>query len=226
MRDPTVRYHVIDRWRTPASDYPRASLGTWSISTRRQEPGIYRMQEYGAFYYQPAPIDLTVLMEGDRVWFTDEPRQMYALAEIGLFRAHGNVIVGGLGLGLILSFLRQNPRVISLTTIERAEELRELVWPYVQVGELIIGDFYDVLPCLAREEEGRRVDTIITDFIFGYQTEATWEELQKQREFCKKHYPSAQFLEHGYQRRLDEEVVNKAIQPMPGVMFDQVKVVR
>ena len=152
---------------------------------------------------------------------------MYALAEIGLFRAYGNVIVGGLGLGLIHYFLRHNPNVESIITIERAQELDTLVWPYAELGQLIIGDFYDVLPALRRE--GNDAQTIITDFIFGYQTERTWEDLERQRSFCKKHYPKAQFLEHGYQHRLDAEVVTAAIPPSPflpsDAMFDQVRVI-
>ena len=222
------RYHVIDHWRTVASDYPRAAEGAWSITSRRQEAGLYRMGERGAFYYAPEPIDLTVLSEGERVWFTDEPRQMYALAEIGLFRARGRVIVGGLGLGLIHHFLRMNPNVSTVLTVERAPELRSLVWPHVQYGELLRGDFYEVLPRLSRERQW--ADTIITDFIFGYQTEETWHQLEEQRRFCAEHFPAAQFLEHGYQARMDAEAVEAAIPPsslMPdGTMYDRVKVVR
>lgn len=226
MEEP--RYHVIDCWRTVASGYPRTAVGAWTITTRRQEAGLYRMQDMGAFYYVPQSIELTVLTENDLVWFTDEPRQMYALAEIGLFRAYGNVIVGGLGLGLIHHLLRSNPNVASIVTIERAQELEALVWPYVTCGELIIGDFYDVLPALS--QDGFDVQTIITDFIFGYQTDRTWKELLVQRDFCRRHFPHAQFLEHGCQARLDAEVVAAAVPPSeitpPGVMFDQVKVVR
>ena len=112
-----MRYHVINSWKTPASDYPHIKLGDWSITTRRQAEGIYKMQDVGSFYYVPNVIDLTVLSQGNKVWFTDEPRQMYAMAEIGLFRASGNVVVGGLGLGLIPSFLKHNPIVTNITTI-------------------------------------------------------------------------------------------------------------
>ena len=131
-----MQYHVIKNWRTVASSYLRAKVGAWSITTRQQGPGIYRMQEHGSFYYHPEPIELTVLKEGELVWFTDEPRQMYALAEIGLFRAYGNVVVGGLGLGLIHHFLQYNPNVKGVITIERAPELETLVWPYM-IGMLI-----------------------------------------------------------------------------------------
>lgn len=220
MLDQNLRYHIIERWQTPASAYPRAELGEWSISTRSQEPGIYKMQTYGSFYYQPNPIQLTVLKEGDLVWFTDEPRQMYALADIGLFRAFGKVIVGGLGLGLIHHFLRSNPMVSQVITIERAEKLRELVWPYMAYGELVIGDFYDVLP------EISDADTIITDFIFGYQGEETWAEIKTQRDFIGKYLPNAQFLEHGYQHRLDAEDVQKVVPDSALGLFDQVKIVR
>ena len=215
-----MRYHVINSWKTPASDYPHIKLGDWSITTRRQAEGIYKMQDIGSFYYVPNVIDLTVLSQGNKVWFTDEPRQMYAMAEIGLFRAEGNVVVGGLGLGLIHSFLKHNPMVTSITTIEIAPELEKLVWPYVNVGKLIIGDFYKVLPQL-----NEPIDTIYTDFIFGNIDDKTWEELNVQREFCTRYFPNAQFLEHGYQAYMDEEVVNKAIPPT-GTMYDKVVIVR
>ena len=223
-----MNYYVVETWQTPASAYPRDQVGEWAITTRQQTPGIYRMQDDGSFYYHADTIDLTVLSEGAKVWFTDEPRQMYALAGIGLFRAHGSVIVGGLGLGLIHHFLRMNANVTRVLTIERAREQETLTWPYARLGQLVIGDFYEVLPILAKEKY--EADTIITDFIFGYQTEKTWQELQEQRDFCQRLYPDALFLEHGYQRRLDAEVTAAQVPAsrlMPGgTMFDQVKVVR
>ena len=222
-----MRYHVIDRWHTVASNYPRCSIGDWEISTREQTEGVYKMQDIGEFYYVPGSIYVTVLKEGNKVWFTDEPRQMYALADIGLFRAFGHVVVGGLGLGLIHSFLHYNPLVTYVTTIEIAPELETLVWPHVRHWDykLIVGDFYKELPKMA--EQGIHVDTIILDFIFGYQDDRTWAELNKQREFCSRYYPNAQFLEHGYQGRMDEEVVHRLVpSTMSGVMYDQIKVVR
>ena len=218
-----MRYHVIDQWNTVASKYPRGSVGNWRITDRIQTEGIYKMQEENAFYYVPESINLTVIEENDLTWFTDEPRNMYALAEIGLFRARGHVVVGGLGLGLIHSFLILNPRVKSVTTIEIAPELRYLVWPYVRThlnDELIIGDFYDIMQKLDR------ADTIITDFIFGSQNDKNWQELVDQREFCTKFFPNAQFLEQGYQARMDAEVVRGKLPSAFGTSYDVVKVVR
>ena len=215
-----MRYHVIDHWNTVVSNYPRTSVGDWKITDRVQTEGIYKMQEQDAFYYVPDSINLTVLEQGDLTWFTDEPRNMYALAEIGLFRAKGHVVVGGLGLGLIHSFLVNNPNVKTITTIEIARELRELVWPYVKIGKLLIGDFYEVLPLVDR------ADTIITDFIFGYQDEKNWRELESQREFCAKVFPNAQFLEQGYQARMDAEVVRSKLPSAFGTSYDVVKVFR
>ena len=226
MEEP--RYHVIEHWRTVASSYPRASHDGWSVTTREKAPGQYRMNGPSSFYYLPKAIQLTALMEGDKGWFDDDPRQMYALAEVGLFRARGRVIVGGLGLGLIHSFLRMNPNVTDVVTIERAAPLKDLIWPHVHCGDLIIGDFYDVLPQLARQDW--EVDTIYADFLFGSWNETTWAELQAQREFCREHFPDATFLEHGYQAKMDAEVVMEAIPPSrlapPGTLFDSVKVFR
>lgn len=220
----TGSYYVIESWETPASNYPRAALKEWAISSRDAGEGIYPMQNPGSFYYCPQPITVTVLTEGDLVWFTDEPRQLFALAEIGLFRAYGRVLVGGLGLGLIHSFLRNNPRVTDVLTIERGEALKELVWPYMSYGDLAIGDFYAEVPKLANR--GQKIDTIITDFIFGHQNPGTWQQLQEQRQFCQKYYSQALFLEHGYQRELDRERVALAV---PGAMdqfYDKVVIVR
>ena len=226
MEEP--RYHVIEHWRTVASRYPREECDGWSVTTREKPPGQYRMNGPSAFYYLPNAIQLTALKEGDKGWFDDDPRQMYALAEIGLFRAHGRVVVGGLGLGLIHWFLRMNPSVTDVMTIERAEPLRRLIWPHVECGKLIIGDFYDVLPDLARR--GWDIQTIYTDFLFGSWNEKTWAELQAQRQFCKEHFPGATFLEHGYQAKMDAEQVATAIPPSSlvpaGTTFDTVRVFR
>lgn len=226
MEEP--RYHVIDHWRTVASSYPRASHDGWSVTAREKAPGQYRMNGPSSFYYLPKAIELTALMEGERGWFDDDPRQMYALAEIGLFRARGRVIVGGLGLGLIQHFLALNENVTSVTTFERGEALKRLVWPYLipeahDKGQLIIGDFYERAPDF-------QADTVITDFLFGSWNETTWAELQAQREFCREHFPEAIFLEHGYQAKMDAETVAEAIPPSliapAGTVFDSVKVFR
>lgn len=206
LLDLAASYYGVEQWRTVASDYPRRRIGDWAILDRQQPPGLYAMQGRGRFYFHTEPINLTVLVEGQKVWFTDEPRQMYALAEIGLFRAQGRVVVGGLGLGLIHYFLRANPNVTSVITIERGQELQALVWPYVKLGDLVIGDFYDVLPTLAGT-----VDTIITDFIFGYQADETWRQLKEQQAFCHQYCPGALFLEHGYQRQLDAEQAHRSL---------------
>lgn len=60
---------------------------------------------------------ITSLTIGGQVWMTDEPQYVWCLQSFAE-RSFGNVLVAGLGLGLVVHFLAQNPKVDRVTVIE------------------------------------------------------------------------------------------------------------
>lgn len=76
----------------------------------------------------PEPTRWHELSEDDHgVWMTDLPieqKQMDALIE----KAHGRVLVGGLGVGYAVVALAQKPRVKSITVVEHNADVIKLVW--------------------------------------------------------------------------------------------------
>jgi hypothetical protein len=80
-------------------------------------------------------------------WMTTLPQELEQVTR-QLDRAHGHVLVGGLGLGLAVSHLGQNPKVKSVVVIEKSGEVSELVWEYVQPKKcsfLVRDDLYSYL---------------------------------------------------------------------------------
>ena len=66
-------------------------------------------------------------------------------------RAHGRVLVGGLGLGLILFPLVDNPKVMHITVVEKYQDVIDLVGPALKAKfgdrlEIICADIFDWKP--------------------------------------------------------------------------------
>lgn len=69
-----------------------------------------------------------VLEEEDRgVWMTDDPCEQVQMRDC-LKEAHGDVLVGGLGLGIAVKILDENLNVDSITVVEKSKDVIDLVW--------------------------------------------------------------------------------------------------
>lgn len=63
--------------------------------------------------------------------------------------AHGKVLIGGLGIGLILLAIQDNPMVDKITVVEKNQEVIDLVasqLPLKDKVEIICADVYDYIP--------------------------------------------------------------------------------
>lgn len=68
------------------------------------------------------------LKEKDRgVWMSDLPCEIYQHAEF-VPKLYGNVLIGGLGLGLILKMMSYMLLADSVTVVEKSEDVINLVW--------------------------------------------------------------------------------------------------
>lgn len=160
------RLAELRRWRTPASPYPASGLGRAEIVKERRGARAYYWAEgvRANLYYRYADAcDVTALKIGGRVWMTDEPPYVWSLASFAE-RSRGRVLVAGLGLGIVVHQLCENPAVDEVVVVEREQDVWGLVGPLLprdaRVG-VQISDFYDWL-----EGAGRRgwfPDTVIWD---------------------------------------------------------------
>jgi hypothetical protein len=95
------------------------------------------------------PLDTyTVLFNSSHNIMQDTTRE-YREHEQFLKEAHGNVIVGGLGLGMINQSLMENPNVLGITIIEKYQEVIDLVWQHCPKNEkirLVHADIYEWKP--------------------------------------------------------------------------------
>jgi hypothetical protein len=80
----------------------------------------------------PHDIRLHYLVEdGEATWASDHPQEIDSQRQC-IKDFHGDVLIGGLGVGLILALLRRDaPGVDSVTVIEKSPEVIELVWEKV-----------------------------------------------------------------------------------------------
>ncbi len=92
----------------------------------------------------------------DYLWMWDLPQEQELQRDIAN-QAFGNVLVAGYGLGIVIKHLLENPKVKSVTTVEKYQEVIDKMKEFEDIhGKVIIGDFYE-LP------ENRRYDCVIGD---------------------------------------------------------------
>lgn len=160
---------------TFASTLPHRRYGNVELQWYEEDSkSYYRMEGVdGYFYYHPrSKIKLTQLVIDNQVWMVDDPlhwRGMQALARA----SHGNVLVAGLGLGLVTSELKKNKRVCNIDVIEREPDLIELIGPKLrESGSCNIrqGNFWRYLEKLSNP---RKYDTVILDLYVRSQDKPT-----------------------------------------------------
>lgn len=86
-------------------------------------------------YFAPHDLRIHYLVEeGVATWTTDLPQEIRSqLPCIEDF--HGDVLVGGLGVGLIVAALRRNPKVYTITVVEQSPDVIKLVWDHLKPDE-------------------------------------------------------------------------------------------
>jgi len=146
--------------RVPGSpvDLPERRVGIHAIKHRVFVPGVpvavvdqreafltRRKVEY-VTYDVPVRVHQLVQLHpwGERVWMTDEPRELRQIDEmLAKVRPSGRVLVGGPGLGILAAKVRDLPGVAAVTVVELSPDVIQLCRPG---GVSIIGgDLHDFL---------------------------------------------------------------------------------
>ena len=92
------------------------------------------------------PLDVSQLSYNGGVWMTSEPQELWQM-DLAIKEAYGNVLIGGLGLGIISHMMSRKRKVKWTTTVEKDGDIASLVWPYIseQRRTLVIDDLFNYL---------------------------------------------------------------------------------
>ncbi len=92
----------------------------------------------------------------DRLWMWDTPEEKDAEKELA-DKSFGDVLVAGYGFGILTKFLLKNPKVKSVTTVEKYKEVIKKMKEFGKIyGKVVINDFYDT-------PEDKKFDCVIGD---------------------------------------------------------------
>lgn len=151
---------VMNKWKTPATDYPLSKKGSAELTRKNYAKGIYMMEGVRDtdFFCVEKPIPVTNLKIKNKVVMVDDPLHQWGMEDLAK-NSHGKVLVGGLGLGLIAHELAKNPRVEDIVVVEKNPDVIDLVGPLIPPKvRLKQGDIFD-----RQYSEAGDYDTIILD---------------------------------------------------------------
>ena len=78
------------------------------------------------------------------LWMWDTPQETELQQDLAKM-AYGDVLVAGYGLGLVSKFLLKNPKVKSVTTVEKYKEVIDKMKKIEKIyGKVMVADFYDL----------------------------------------------------------------------------------
>jgi len=204
--------YPVGGWRTSASAIPPQSIGEFHIVKKKIPAGS--ILKCKAFSYDTCVFvedtTITVLREGERdkndtesVWMSDTPQEYFKCCEL-VARAEGpNVLVGGLGLGLMTHLLSIRRDVKKIVAVENAKPVIQMVKPYL-LGNVQVkhGDFIKAIRQFS--EKGKEFDTIIAD-IWKSNGEKDKEIMEECKMVMEDHYMNATHLFWGFQVEVDNE---------------------
>lgn len=169
---------VLNDWATPATKYERRKHGRVEIAGITYERGHY--QSYftnGARFYElTCDVQVTDLRIDGDTWMVDDPPHWWAMLDHASHFS-GNVLVAGLGLGLIVHALAARPEVKSVVVVEREHDVISAVWDELPHGGdtqlmCIEDDFWRV----ASDAEG--FDGVFYDLFVGDGRELTGDAIR------------------------------------------------
>ena len=196
-------------WSTPCSHYEPESIGDFHIVRRTIPKGtvldVQAMSIDAVVFAHP--IHSIQLREGIRdksdaesIWMSDTPKEYYMTWEL-VARARGNVLVGGLGLGLLVHLLRNRRDIGNITVVEKSPEVVQMVSKYMPKDVTVIQDDF-VYQVQKLSEQGAKFDTVIADM---WKTGAEEEFIDDCHMVIDDCYPNALKLFWALQEELDNE---------------------
>lgn len=99
-------------------------------------------------YFDLKPGKYTYLMQGDDAIMSDTPTEIFTNVDF-VSHAHGDVLIAGLGLGIMLKMLQEMLEVKSVTVIEKNREVIDLVADQLQLPDnfkIVEADIFHYVP--------------------------------------------------------------------------------
>lgn len=151
----------------------RGAFGGWEryAETHDLEPGTY----------------IKLVGKGNGIMMSDTPMEIRTNREF-IEKAHGDVLIAGLGMGLVLLSIQRKKEVETITVIEKSRELVEFIVPHLPLThkiEIRFGNIFEWLP-----NDGEKFDTIYFDI---------WDEIDGDN------YPETKVLHKRFRKYLNKE---------------------
>ena len=142
-------------------DIPEGTLGDYQIAHYNNDTTDYNWQTYRSMREDPYDTHTVLIKNTCPMPIMQNSEAEYNEHKWLLDNATGDVLVGGLGIGMCHTMLMDNPNVTSVTIIEIAQEVIDLVWEHCHKDEtfnVVLGDFETWVP-----PEGTTFDTVWGD---------------------------------------------------------------
>ncbi|MDW8022223.1 MAG: hypothetical protein RMJ15_00545 [Nitrososphaerota archaeon] len=208
----------IWNWKTPALTTPEQFNGRFRIVKRAVKAGTaWPMCKTLGYDYCIFMDDATLTLLQERVgeewrdWMVDSPYEWFAMGEYAMRAMPPNILVAGLGLGLILHHLTLRRDIEKIVVVEVNKEIIEMVSPYIPMDkriEIVHGDFFEVVPKLA--SEGKTFNTTIVD-IWAGDPQNYIEDLKRAIVMLRNSYPKALHIFHPVQKIIDNEIIAQGL---------------
>ena len=186
---------VIDDWETPATKYPLVKYGSVEINRVKYYRNFYHMEGVNGyiFFKVTKPIQITQLKINNRVWMVDDPLHWYGMKTLSE-HSKSNVLVGGLGLGLLVHALVENINVTSIDVVEISSDVKNLVSRFLpnSIKWIVYKDDIYTFPIT------KLYDTIILDLWVGSGSRNMFYEMLSAYTYFKTKCPSANVYIWGY----------------------------
>lgn len=156
-----------------------AREGDYEIERFTVETGNFRAMIDGII-----PGEYVSLKHRGEILMSDTPMEKRTNRQF-VWNAHGDVLIGGLGLGMIVVAIQDNPAVKSITVLEKSGEVISLITEQISFLEkvkIIQADVFTWKP-----ERGKRFDCIYMD-IWPYINRDVYQEEMKPLKRKYGHY--------------------------------------
>lgn len=204
----------VNEWETPASLYPNSKVGNAKITHSKYNNGFYDNYNVNGYAYfrVTSPITITELQLRKsetsiwETWMVDDPPHWWSMQNYAK-HSYGNVLVAGLGLGLVTSELIKNTDVNLITVVEINKDVIDLISPFILHSNdnvtIIEEDFYKFISFGDSENYNyENFDRIIVDLWTTSSSEETQkvyhEEVIPLYYYLKILFPDASIAIHGF----------------------------
>jgi len=165
----------VDKWKTPLTDLPVVEVGNARLAATMYKRGFYAMEGmYGYdFYWVRSRFKVRALERRSRdgswkVWMVDDPLHWVGMKAYVEELPPGEILVGGLGLGLCLHHMASLDKFTKITVVEVDRDVIDLISPTLPSDDrvtIVNDDFYRYIG------PEKRFDGILWDLAVG-----TWHE--------------------------------------------------